>query len=261
MPLTICVLASGSSGNSTYISDGECGILIDAGLSYKEIRARLDLIGASPDCLRAVCFTHEHGDHTSALSTIHKRLGVDLYANSATIDAIESGNGHRGLLPWKVFTVGGPVRIGGLVIEPFSVPHDSYDPVGFVVSGGDARVAIATDIGMVTSLVRERFRGCHAIVIEANHDEQMLRDASRPWSLKQRIMGRQGHLSNDKAAELVAEVAGPDLRCVILAHLSADCNRPELALRAVNEALRKKGCDHVAVHVAYSNRVSEVVRI
>jgi phosphoribosyl 1,2-cyclic phosphodiesterase len=211
----------------------------------------------APAAITAVCFTHEHSDHTAGLGILQRRGGLSLYANSGTIEGIDRREG-RGELRWNVFTTGEPFRIGDLVLAPFSVPHDAYDPVGFVISAGEARAGIVTDMGTVTGLIRERLRPCHALVVESNHDEALLRDAERPWHLKQRIFGRQGHLSNAHAAELVAEIAGDHLDVVFLAHLSAECNRPELALQATQAALRNRGLATVNVKLALADGVSEM---
>jgi phosphoribosyl 1,2-cyclic phosphodiesterase len=253
MALTVCVLGSGSSGNCTYLASGETEILIDAGLSGREIGRRLDAVGGSLSRVSAVCVTHEHDDHRAALAVLHRRHGIGLYGNAGTIEAIERNPRFAGLA-WNVFETGTPFCIGDIRLEPFSVPHDSYDPVGFVASCGAARVGIVTDIGMVTELVRQRLRDCAVVVLEANHDEGMLRDAARPWSLKQRIAGRQGHLSNAQAAELAVSVAGAALRTVFLAHLSADCNEPDLAVETVRRALAEKGWSGVAVQATFPDR-------
>jgi len=258
MSLKVCILASGSSGNSIYVASAQTRLLIDAGLSGKEIGRRLETIGVNVADLQAVCVTHEHDDHTAALGVLQRRFGIPLYANTGTIQAVEQG-GKLKAGKWTMFTTGSAFPIGDLRVEPFSVPHDSYDPVGFVVSSGDDRVGIVTDMGMATGLVRERLKNCRILVIEANHDEKMLQAADRPWSLKQRIAGRQGHFSNRQATELIAEVAGPALKTVFLVHLSSDCNRPELAEKAMRTALDKLGRADVAVKLTYPDRVSEMV--
>lgn len=180
-----------------------------------------------------------------------------LFGNAGTIEAL-NGNDNTKDLQWQVFSTGMPFTIGDLHIEPFSVPHDAYDPVGFVVSNGSSRVGVVTDIGVPTSLVRERLRRCHAVVVESNHDEEMLKDAERPWYLKQRIMGRQGHLSNQGAAAMLVEIAGPHLRQVFLAHLSAECNDPDLARKTAHDMLLKAGHAHINVSVTYPDRPTEV---
>jgi phosphoribosyl 1,2-cyclic phosphodiesterase len=258
MPLSLCVLGSGSSGNCTYVGSDSTRILIDAGLSGRETADRLGRIGVGLEGLSAVCLTHEHDDHTSALSILARRAGLALYANAGTIQAFER-RGRAAELPWRVFTTGSPFTIGDLTIEPFSVPHDSYDPVGFAVQCGRARVGIVTDMGMSTELIRARLRHCSVLVVESNHDPDLLRGSKRPWGLKQRIAGRQGHLSNEQAAELVAGIAGPELRCVLLAHLSAECNDPERACAVVRSAIDASGYTGVAVKLTYPDRPSDVV--
>lgn len=258
MSLTVCVLASGSSGNATYVASASTRLLIDAGLSCRQLEARLAEIGVALPSISAVCVTHEHGDHTAGILRLHRRIGAPIYANSGTIGALERGAPCE--VGWQVFTTGQAFRVGDLSVHPFSVPHDSYDPVGFVIeSDSGARVGVATDMGVATSLVRDRLRDCAVMVVEANHDEQMLRDADRPWSLKQRIAGRQGHLSNRQAGELVAELAGPATRAVFLSHLSADCNRPQAALDTVSRILAARGLGRIAVKLTYPDRPSESV--
>lgn len=257
MALRVSILGSGSSGNCTYVASDQTAILIDAGLSAREIGRRLELIGVSLPAIRGVCVSHEHGDHTQGLRVLHQRAGIPLYANSGTIDALRR-NPEFGDLRWQVFTTGSPFLIGDLQVEPFSVPHDAFEPVGFVVSCGEVRVGVVTDMGMSTTLIRERLRRCCAVVIESNHDEQMLQEADRPWRLKQRIRGRQGHLSNQGAARMLAEIAGPQLRQVFLAHLSSDCNRPDLARQTAHDMLVKAGHAHINVSVTYPDRPTDV---
>lgn len=255
--MKICVLASGSSGNCIYVGAGSTRLLIDAGLSGRETAHRLAQIGVKPSAITAVCLTHEHSDHIAGLAVLHARHGLPLYANAGTIEALQRDEKMRGLA-WNVFTTGSPFQVGELLLEPFSVSHDAYEPVGFIVASGAVRIGVATDVGVITHLVRERLRHCRALVIESNHDERLLADARRPWLLKQRIAGRQGHLSNEHAAELIGEISGPGLSQVFLSHLSADCNRPELALRAAQAALGRLGHGHVRVCLTFPDRASQV---
>lgn len=260
MPLRVCVLASGSSGNCVYVGSEQTQILIDAGLSCREIGNRLGSIGVALSDLQAVCLTHEHEDHRTSLGVLQRRMGMALYANGGTVEAL-TRNGKLQDAQWTVFTTGTAFEIGDLELEPFSVPHDSYDPVGFVLSCGDVRVGMVTDMGVVTGLIRQRLSGCRMAIIESNHDKQLLQDADRPWPLKQRIAGRQGHLSNEQAGALAAEIAGPTLQHVLLAHLSADCNRPELALKTVRRALDAEGHAHVNVALTYPDRISDIIEL
>jgi len=253
----VCVLGSGSGGNCTYVASETTAILIDAGLSGRATGQRLAEFGASLESIQAICVTHEHSDHTSGLAVLHRGGVVKLYANSGTVEGIEAKAGDK-KLQWNIISTGANFQIGDLSIDPFTVPHDAYDPVGFVIRCGETRVGVVTDMGMVTGLIRERLRTCNVLVVESNHDEQMLKAADRPWHLKQRISGRQGHLSNQHAAELLLEIAGPHLKAVFLAHLSSECNSPDLAKRTIEGALMSKGHPHIRVMVAPSDRVSEI---
>ena len=257
MSLRVCVLASGSSGNCTYIGTEKSAILVDAGLSGKETEKRLGEAGGDLSRVRAVCVSHEHNDHTAGLRVLHRRHSIPLYANSGTVEAL-SRDPKMGELKWTVFTTGSPFDVDEFTIEPFSVPHDAYDPVGFIIRSGDQRIGIVTDMGVATTLVRERLKRCQVVIVEANHDEKMLQDAKRPWYLKQRILGRQGHLSNEAAAAMVAEIVGPELEQVYLAHISEDCNRQDLALATARRVLQKAGHQHIKVCVTYPDRISDV---
>lgn len=258
MSLRLCILASGSSGNCTYVASNETAILIDAGLSAREIGKRLEQIGASLDHVHGVCVSHEHSDHIAGLKTLQSKHAMPLFANQGTIQGVRATKSENADLVWQQFHTGSSFTIGGLSVEPFSVPHDAMEPVGFVITGPTCSVGVVTDIGIPTALVRDRLKRCSAIVLESNHDEQMLANSSRPWSLKQRIAGRQGHLSNARAAALLAEIAGPHLRRVYLAHLSEECNRPEIAQRTMREALHRAGHAHVEISMTFPDNVSDV---
>lgn len=253
-------MASGSSANCTYVASDQTHILIDAGLGVRETVRRLALLGADVAALSAVCVTHEHSDHQASLGALQRNFRVPLFANKPTIEALERKEKLKGL-NWNVFTTGTAFPVGDLMIDPFPVPHDSYEPVGFVVSCGSCRVGVVTDMGIVTEVVRRRLLDCDALVVECNHDTEMLREAARPWALKQRIAGRQGHLSNVQAAELIADVAGTRLQAVFLAHLSSECNRPELALKAVQDRLAAASLSHVEIKLTFGDRMSEVADV
>lgn len=257
MSLKICILASGSSGNCIYAGTETTSILIDAGLSGRETIHRLELIERRPEDVRAVCVSHEHSDHTAGLGVLHRRHKIPLYANAGTVEALQRNPDFRDI-PWSVFTNGSPFRIGDLVIEPFTVPHDAYDPVGFILRAGDVRAGIVTDIGIPTTLVRERLKSCRVLVVESNHDERLLQEAQRPWHLKQRIRGRQGHLSNTAAAQMVAELGAGELEQVFLAHLSEECNRHKLALETFHDIFHRAGLSGVRVDLTYPDRISSV---
>lgn len=243
--MKIALLASGSSGNFTFVSGGGTRILFDAGTCCRTIRSALSSIGEDAAALDAICLTHDHDDHVRALATLEKKYsGIPLYATDGTIEAVCRGCGDAaGDWPWTSIAPGEPFDVGALRFEPFSVPHDAADSVGYVVTDGTVRFGLATDIGSVPANVRHALRDCDALALEFNHDPEMLRMSSRPWSLKQRIAGRSGHLSNPDAADLLAAVATPRLKAVFPVHVSAECNAPHLAVRAAREALERAGLD------------------
>lgn len=258
MAVRICVLGSGSSGNCTFIGTESIGILVDAGLSGRETLRRAEEAGLSLDRLAAVLLTHEHGDHTCGLGALHRRHRLPLYANSGTIDRL-SQEGGDATLKWNVFQTGAPFLLGEVRVEPFSVPHDALDPVGFIFTVGDVKIGVVTDMGMATTLIRERLRHCRILVVEANHDLHMLKNSGRPWPLIQRILSRQGHLSNEALAEMLAEIGHPGMTDVFLAHLSRDCNDPKLAEKHVRRELDKRGHAHIRIHLTYPDRPSVMV--
>ncbi|MFZ4396784.1 MAG: MBL fold metallo-hydrolase [Kiritimatiellia bacterium] len=258
--MEICVLASGSDGNCIYVAGGGTRLLIDAGLSRKETAARLAQLGVELDVISGVLFTHDHADHCVRADVIHRRHALPFYANEGTAAGIDQVT-KRSDLVWKIFETGSPFPVGSLQVEPFSVPHDAADAVGFVISDGRMRLGIATDLGMATTLIRNRLSDCDALILEANHDVEMLRLSGRPWSLIQRILGRQGHLSNEAAAELLASVLGPRLRVVFMAHLSVDCNTPALAENAMREVLKRVGREDIRLVRTRADAISERIEL
>ena len=259
MGLEVCVLASGSSGNAIYVASANTRLLIDAGLSARQIAVRLEQLGVPPESINGICVSHEHGDHVAGLRVLQKRHGIPVYANAGTLNGIrQQPRAHE--MSARVFQTGAPFEIGDITIEPFSVPHDAYEPVGFLLQTASTRIGVVTDLGMGTSLIREKLKGCQAIVVEANHDEDLLREAPRPWALKQRIRSRQGHLSNIDAARLITECATDSLEHVYLAHLSSDCNTPDTALRTVASQLRLDGLGHITLEVSLAHQISSVWR-
>ncbi|MFN2165212.1 MAG: MBL fold metallo-hydrolase [Anaerolineae bacterium] len=254
----LCVLASGSTGNAILVRTASTALLVDAGISAKAMAERLAGVGLAPDQVQAVCLSHEHDDHTRGLAVLSKRYRWPVYANRGTIEGLHRHPRLRDL-PYQVFSTGSPFTVGDLAIEPFPVPHDAFEPVGFALTApGGLRIGIATDVGIPTSVIRDRLQGCRLLVVEANHDDELLTQAPRPWHLKQRIRGRQGHLSNHTAAAMIADVAHPGLSHVYLAHLSRDCNREHLALHAARTLLERRGFGHIRVLPTYPDRVSEI---
>ncbi len=260
MSIKLCVLASGSSGNCTFIGTETTRILIDAGISAKKTVERLAEIGETPEALDAICVTHEHSDHISGIRVLQKKYDIPVYANAGTLDGIRAA--LKGVeVTCRQFTTGSLFEIGDVRLEPFSVSHDAYEPVGFVMRVGGCSIGLATDVGIVTHLLREKLRSCDVVVIEANHEESMVHAAPRPWSLKQRILSNQGHLSNSASAGLIADIAGEGLKHLFLAHLSGDCNSPTHARRAFETVLVKAGHHHITVRLTGADQVSEILEL
>lgn len=241
------ILGSGSGGNCAYLETDETRLLIDAGFSARQIRQRLASIQRTPETLTGILITHEHGDHVQGLGVLCDGLEVPVYCNRFTREAIEAQ--FRTRFAWQVFATGASFEVGDVTVDTFTVPHDAQDPVGFLLRTAAGNIGFLTDLGHATKLVLERVRPANVLLLETNHDLTLLQnDTRRPWSVKQRILSRHGHLSNDAAASAAEQIVSDSLRHLYLGHLSRDCNRPELALAAVQGRLQAVGATHVHIH-------------
>ncbi|HTL59340.1 MAG TPA: MBL fold metallo-hydrolase [Candidatus Limnocylindrales bacterium] len=248
MPVSLTILGSGSGGNCAYIETDEARLLIDSGFSLRQIRTRLGLIGRTPENLTGILVTHEHSDHVQGLAALGEKLRIPVYCNRPTQDALQYQLKAR--LDYRLFSTGAAFEVADIVVETFSVPHDAQDPVGFLLRTDGGNIGILTDLGHATKLVLERVRRANVLVLEANHDVKMLQDCPhRPWSLKQRILSRHGHLSNEAAAAAAEQIVSAELQHLYLGHLSRECNRPELAHRVMHERLDKIGARHVRLEL------------
>lgn len=252
MAVKLTILGSGSSGNCTYVETDEARVLIDAGFSLRQIRQRLATIGRAPENLSAIFVTHEHSDHITGLAGLADKLRIPVYCNRATMEEIQRILGVQA--EFRLFVTGGTFEVGDITVETFAIPHDAQDPVGFLLRAPTANLGFATDLGHVTRLVAERIRHAHALVLESNHDVKMLQECPRrPWSLKQRILGRHGHLSNEAAADCAADIMTDRLCHLYLGHLSRECNKPELAQRVMQKRLSEIGAAHVRLELTAQN--------
>ena len=239
--MNVCCLGSGSAGNAMLVEVEGTRILVDAGFSARDLEHRLDSVGVTAESLDAVLITHDHGDHTRGVGVFARRHGTPVYLTERTLDAC------RGLFRGEERTihyeVARPFLLGGLRVEPFLTVHDAADPVGvaLVDVATGARLGIATDLGRPSAGVHHALSGCDFLVLEANHDEVMLRVGPYPWSVKARIASSHGHLSNHAAGRFATALLHPRLAGVLLAHLSVECNDPELARDVVGGALEKAG--------------------
>ncbi len=276
--MRMTVLASGSKGNSTVIATRRTRILVDAGLSCREILKRMQIAGEDPRTLDAILITHEHQDHVQGVSVLARKLGIPVYFTEMT---------HRAWVRWlhpqkrmtyadwlrrreqessgvpeepaaanqedcepqrdsaaipsvAFFEAGKRFAVGDIDVEPFTIPHDAADPVGFVFEGEGCRIGFATDLGYMPANARQALRGCDVLLLESNHDTEMLRDGPYPWSVKQRVMSRVGHLSNEAAAEFLERNYDGQAAYIVLAHLSESNNLPALARVSAERALQDR---------------------
>ncbi|MBW1667554.1 MAG: MBL fold metallo-hydrolase [Deltaproteobacteria bacterium] len=257
--MRFCVLASGSGGNACYFETPRSRILVDAGLSCREILRRLKLVGIDPGTLNALILTHEHFDHIRGAGALARRLDIPVYMNQPTF---QRGMRTLGNLSRPVpIRTGQVIVINGLVVETFTKCHDAADPMGVVISCDGVRVGLLTDLGRSTPLVEDRLRGCQALIIESNHDEKMLDEGPYPLEVKRRIKGPEGHLSNTQAAELLEAVSHEALNLVVLAHLSAQNNLPEKALSVAEKTLKRGSSTRVKILISYQDDPMPMVEI
>jgi phosphoribosyl 1,2-cyclic phosphodiesterase len=247
--IRFAILGSGSGGNSAVVQCGNVRLLVDAGLSAKQLCLRLAQLGVDPSSLDGILLTHEHGDHVRGLKTFLKKHPVPVYATHDTRRELAIQGLSEGT--WRIFETARRFHIGAAVIDSFTVHHDAVDPVGYVICGQHRQLGFVSDVGHVTRSMTERLRGLHGLFVEANYDANLLdADTRRPWSTKQRISSRHGHLSNDQVAELLKDISHPGLGRVVLGHLSSDCNQPDLAMGRLRTCLDEMGHGHVALHCA-----------
>ncbi len=253
--LSVCVLASGSKGNSIYISDGRTNLLVDAGLSGVEIKRRMEAARLDIQDLNAIVVSHEHSDHVRGVGVLARRYDLPVYMTQGTASAAAKQLGRIDKL--HHFDIGHLFTVDDLAIHPFAVSHDAKDPAGFTISRNGRRIGIATDLGIATGMVKQHLKACSLLVLEANHDPVMLKEGPYPWPLKQRIQSRNGHLSNQDSRDLLGEIKHNGLCHVILAHLSETNNTPEKALQALQEAVGRE--DRFELHVACQEKCSDLV--
>ena len=251
-----CPLASGSKGNSIFIGTKKTRVLIDFGLSFTALEKRLSEIGVGIETIDAVLVTHEHTDHIQGLVSLTKKLGIPILANGETAKGICSVLGMRP--KFKIFTTGENFQFGDLDVHPFSIPHDTLDPVGFSVHVEHLKLGFCADLGHTTSLIQKVLEGCDYLYLEANHQPSMVHACNRPSIYKERVLGKQGHLSNEACASFLSSVYHAGLKHVHLAHLSSECNTPELALKIVGETLLAKG-QKVDLSIAFQEKISREI--
>jgi phosphoribosyl 1,2-cyclic phosphodiesterase len=259
MTLSFTLLGSGSSGNATLVSDGDKHILVDVGLSGRETARRLAECGVGAQDISAIVISHEHGDHSRGVAPFAKHLDVPIFMTDGAYKACADSGMIINERKLQRIETGAAFEVCGMLFTPFAVPHDAADPIGLSIERNGVKIGIVLDLGYVTNLVVERLRGCDGIVLESNHDINMLKVGPYPWALKQRVMSRRGHLSNDLVAEFLTNGFDGRARHVILAHLSEKNNLPDLAMLSARRALEERSglaCTQTKLELGRPDRIS-----
>jgi len=254
--LTLCNLASGSRGNATFVGQAGRGMLVDVGVSARQAALRLRARGLEPDAVEALLISHEHRDHSSGVRVYARRHGATVYVHEEVRERVDL----RGVSHIETFG-DEPFEAAGLQVRTFTIPHDTVRPVAFVVGNDGAQVGIATDMGTATQLVAQRLRECQAVLLEFNHDLQMLMEGPYTWPLKQRVRGRLGHLSNDDALSLMETILAGRVKILLAGHLSQENNRPELVRGLVLDRLAQLGRSDVEFAVLDQNEPGPVFEV
>lgn len=251
-----CPLASGSKGNCIYVSSGDTKLLIDAGLSFKQIKDRLSTINVPIEEIDAVLISHEHSDHIKGLEVLCAKLNIPILSNADTAREILAN--MKKTPKFKIFSTGEAFTFGDIHIHPFSIQHDTVDPVAFTLQVLGKKIGVCTDLGFASTLVAMHLKECDILYVESNHDPELVHASDRPYLYKQRVLSRQGHLSNEDCGKLLNSIFHDKLSHVVLAHLSSDCNVPEIALETVAKMLGDKQ-QNVNLSVAFQEKPSHFI--
>ena len=248
-----CILSSGSKGNATYIESPQTKLLLDCGINYKQLTLKLKEIERSPDDIDAILVSHEHSDHIKGIEKLAKDHDIPIFANSGTIKEMLKEFSTRPR--FKVFTTGETFEYKDMVIRPFSIQHDTVDPVAFTIEMEGIKLGFCTDLGFATSYTEQELKGCNYLVLEANHEVDLVHASSRPAVYKERVLSRMGHLSNDQCADLLARIYHEGLEEVFLAHLSEECNQPDIALSKIATYLKQRAID-LPLSIAHQHQIT-----
>lgn len=261
MGISYCSLASGSSGNCHLVINEENKLLVDAGLSGKQIQNRLQGLGFDPKDLTGIFVTHEHNDHICGVGILSRRFNLPIYANSKTWEAMETKLGSIKSDNIKVFDTGKPLFLGELKVTPYDISHDAAEPVGYTFQEKDVKISITTDLGHMNEGILDKIKDSQLVVLESNHDIDMLKAGNYPYYLKRRILSDSGHLSNEAAGNAIVELVKSNVKNVILAHLSKENNFPELAMLTVKNILENNKIsvgEDITIDLAHRDQVSSI---
>jgi phosphoribosyl 1,2-cyclic phosphodiesterase len=259
--MEICSLYSGSSGNCIYVGSEKTRILVDAGLSGKKIQEGLKSIGIEPKDINGIVITHEHDDHIKSAGILSRRFNIPIYANTNTWESMINCLGDIREENIKVFEGHNPFEIGDIGVIPYTIPHDAVDPCGYSFIHGKGKISIATDVGHASDIIKENIKDSDFILLEANHDVEMLKVGPYPYHLKKRVLSNSGHLSNEDAGKTIVEILNSKMKKVMLGHLSKINNYPELALRTVLSVLEMNGIKDgkdIEIDIAHRDRASKL---
>jgi phosphoribosyl 1,2-cyclic phosphodiesterase len=246
MAFNFCTITSGSSGNCIYIGTPKVNILVDAGISGKRVQNGLDKIDVSPKALNGIFITHEHSDHIKGTGILSRRFDIPIFATQKTWEAMDGMGNMLGEIKSnnrQIIEKDKDFIMEDLIIHPYSIPHDAADPVGYTLIHGDKKISIATDLGHINNHIKDNIRDSNLILLESNHDVDMLKSGSYPYYLKRRILGDHGHLCNEMAGKTLVEIFHDKLKTVILGHLSKENNYPDLAYMSVRNELMEAGIE------------------
>ncbi|MCD5414930.1 MAG: MBL fold metallo-hydrolase [Clostridiales bacterium] len=261
MSVKFCTLASSSKGNCHFVSDGDNYLLFDAGLSGVKIQNKLIRIGINPEQLTGIVISHEHNDHIQGAGVLSRRFDIPIYANEGTWDVMKNKVGEIKLENIRSFATEKLFELNNFIVNPFRISHDARDPVGFAIGSNGTNICIVTDLGYVDESIIKHVAGADLVVLESNHDEEMLKVGRYPYSLKRRILSEIGHLSNESAGVAILKMIEKNVKKVTLAHLSEENNFPELAYETVKSVLKRNNVSlgqDVSLDIAYRDKVSKV---
>lgn len=261
MSVKFCTLASSSKGNCHFVSDGDNYLLFDAGLSGVKIQNKLIRIGINPEQLTGIVISHEHNDHIQGAGVLSRRFDIPIYANEGTWDVMKNKVGEIKLENIRSFATEKLFELNNFIVNPFRISHDARDPVGFAIESNGTNICIVTDLGYVDESIIKHVAGADLVVLESNHDEEMLKVGRYPYSLKRRILSEIGHLSNESAGVAILKMIEKNVKKVTLAHLSEENNFPELAYETVKSVLKRNNVSlgqDVSLDIAYRDKVSKV---
>ncbi|OGN66505.1 MAG: Zn-dependent hydrolase [Chlamydiae bacterium RIFCSPLOWO2_01_FULL_28_7] len=256
--LKFCPLSSGSKGNSIFLKTEKTKILIDVGISFQKLEKKLLEINEDIFSIEAVFITHEHFDHAGYLKTISEKLNIPVIINSETLKGIYKNT--KFLPKAKIFTTGEEFEFNDLIVHSFSLPHDTLEPVGFTFIKNKTKIAVCTDLGFVTSLIKKRLKDTNILFIEANHDVNMVHASNRPKLYKDRVLSKHGHISNEECFDLIKDIMHDKLTHIYLSHISEECNSIDL-LKNKSQIFLKNINRDIEINIAYQNKISKCIEI